>query len=47
MRTDPFGAIPVLKQVGDGDVEEIEMVRKIEMVRETEIVREMRGDGDI
>ncbi len=35
--------------MGDGDVEEIEMVRETEMVKvvKTEMVREMRGDGDI
>ncbi len=48
---------PVLNKAGDGDVEEIEMMRETEMVRETkmarerkmarEIAREMRGDGDI
>jgi hypothetical protein len=33
---------PVLNWAGDGDIEEIEMVRK----SEKEMVREMRGDGD-
>ena len=34
---------------GDGDVDEIDMVRETEMVmdRKTEMVREIRGDGDI
>ncbi len=47
MRTELFGAPsrPVVNWAGDGEVEEIEMVRA--MAREVEMVREMRGNGDI
>jgi hypothetical protein len=39
---DAHRTVGVLPRFGDGDLEELEMVRKMEMVR----VREMRGDGD-
>jgi hypothetical protein len=41
MRTEPSGALRLLITGGDGDVEEIEMVREMEIVRETEIETEI------
>jgi hypothetical protein len=42
MCTKLFSALPCFKLGGDGDAEEIEIVRERET--ETEMVREMRGD---
>jgi hypothetical protein len=48
---DAHRTVGVLPHFGDGDSEEVEMVRKMEMemerARETEMVRYIRGDGDI